>query len=312
MRAFLFSLCLGFLLIGTAFSQVTDSTTSNSQALEGRIKASARVSPKEVPQNRTVTYTVEISWLGDLDRFEIEKLENPVLTNLEIVGNASSNWVGELDGVIQAIKTYEYTLKPLALGMAYVDGLIVEYKDNEFDKNHRLVTNRLEVKVVDPIIERSSGIFVLTGGIVLGLMAISAGGFYFIKRKKQKQAEERLRAIESIPVEEKYFSELGQKVDIQKGDISESFSVLSKIFRRYLSERYGISALEITSREIINELKTSTVTEKMLEEVEELLNSCDVAKFSGGFSERASLQRAYTLFEDILSRNKSEYGKGME
>lgn len=308
MRIFLFLLLIGFLFISISFSQVTDSTAIDSEALTGRIKASARVNPKEVPQNRTVTYTVEIRWQGDLDRFEIEKLESPVLTNLEIVGNSSSNWVGELEGVIQAVKTYEFILKPLALGMAYIDGLIIEYKDKELDKAHRLVTSRLEVKVIDPIIERGSGLLVVTGGIILGLMVISAGGFYLIKRKKEKEAEERLRAIESIPVEEKYLSEIRQKVDIQKNEISESFSVISKIFRRYLSERYQLSALETTTQEIISEFKKMAVAEKIIEEVEELLKTCDVAKFSGGLLERASLDRAYTLFEDILSRNKSEYG----
>jgi hypothetical protein len=307
-RVFLSFLFMGILLIGISYSQVSYSTTLNKAAFEGKIKASARVTPKEIPQNRTVTYTVEISWQGDLDRFEIEKFEDPVLTNLETVGNASSNWVGELDGVIQAVKTYEYTLKPVALGMAYIDELTIEYKDKEFDKTYRLVTNRLEVKVVDPIIERGYGLWVLTGGIVFGLLIISAGGFYLIKRKRQREAEERLRAIESIPVEEKYLSELTQKVDIQKTEILESFSVLSKIFRRYLSERYQIPALEITTQEIINDLKKNAVTEKIIQEAEELLNSCDVAKFSGGLTERAILERAYTLFEDILSRNKSEYG----
>ncbi|MFQ5825482.1 MAG: BatD family protein [bacterium] len=308
MRIILSSLLIEFLFFGSSFSQNTDTTAVYPEVLNGRIKTSVRVNPKEVPQNRTVTYTVEISWQGDLDRYEIEKFENPVLTNLEIVGNSSSNWVGELAGVMQAVKTYEFVLKPLALGMAYIDGLIIEYKDKERDKSHRLVTNRLEVKVIDPIIEGSSDLLILTGAIILSLVVISGGGFLILKRKKAREAEEQLRASESIPIEEKYLSELKEKVILQKNEIQESFSNLSKIIRKYLSERYQISALEITTQEILTDLKKIAVSERIIEAAEELLNSCDVAKFSGGQVERSGLERAYTLFEDILDRNKSEYG----
>jgi hypothetical protein len=296
-----------FLLYANIFAQIPDSNKVSPYDLEGKIKASVQVDNKEVPLNRTVNYTIEISWQGDLERYEIEKFDNPVLTNLEIVGTSSSNWVGELRGRHQTIKTYEYVLKPASLGMAYIDGLIIEYKDKVTDKTQSLITNRLEVKVVDPVLERNLSRLVLAGGIFLSLVLIAGGGFFIIRKKKQKEAEERFKDIQVIPIEEKYFTELKEKVELQTPNPVESFSSLSKIFKRYLSERYQIPTLESSTQDIVNDLKKVAVSEKIIDDTEEILKACDVAKFSGGTLEHGSLERVYTLVENILDRNKIEY-----
>ncbi|MFQ5772330.1 MAG: hypothetical protein ACE5HX_17475 [bacterium] len=302
--AALILLCL--LNISLCLSQNKDTTAVLSESPSGTIKATVQIDRKMVPQNRTVTFTVKISWQGDLDRYEIEKLENPVLTNLEIMGNSSSNWVGEMAGVKQAIKTYEFILKPLELGMAYIDGLFIEYKDQEYDETNRLVTNRLEIKIIDPLKEKSLQPWILGGGLFFLVVILSFGGFSFIKHKKAKEAELKAKAMEMIPIEDKYLSEFKQKIDLQNSNMVESLSSLSKLFREYLSERYHIPAMEITTHEIGNELNKLAVSEKVIEQTEEVLRSCDVAKFSGGHVERGVLERTYTLVEDILNRNKSD------
>ena len=298
---------LYFLNYAPAVSQIADSSKVSLKQLKGKIRASVHVDNKEVPLNRTVTYIIEISWQGDLERYQIQKFENPVLTNLKIVGNSSSNWVGELSGILRTVKSYEYSLKPVSLGMAYIDGLIVEYKDKLSDETQRLITNRLEVKVIDPIPEHNYSRLLLVGGIFLSLFLISGVGFFIIKRKKQKKAEEKLEDIQVIPIEERFLSVLKQNVKLQTPASVESFSNLSKVFKKYLSERYQIPTLEVTTQEIVNELKKNAFSEQIINQTEEILKACDVAKFSGGHLEQGDLERIYTLVEDILERNKSEY-----
>lgn len=293
------------ILVKTGFSQSPD-TSATSLIQTGAIKATVRVDRKEVPQNRTVTCTITVSWQGDLNRYEIEEVESPVLTNLDELGNSSSNVVGEVAGIMQAVRTYEYILQPIELGMAYIDGTIIEYKDTEYDETYRLVTDRLEIKVVNPIKERSLTPFILAASIFFGLALVSGLGFVFVKRKKAREAESRKQALDSIPIEERYLPEFKQKVDLKSQDVVETFSTISRLFRRYLSEKYQISAMEITSKEICEELSKLAVSENIISQVDEALNSCDVAKFSGGQVEQGTLERAYTLVEDILEKNKSD------
>lgn len=303
---FLFSVVfLFFSFINICFPQDQDTSAVSSSPQTGAIKAAVQVDRKEVPQNRTITCTIKVSWQGDLSRYEIEKVEGPVLTNFEEIGNSSSNSVGDAAGVMQAVRTYEYTLQPIELGMAYIDGTIIEYKDTKYDQTHRLVTDRLEIRVVTPIKERSLKPFILAASALFFLALVVSLGFVFLKRKKTREAELEKQAQESIPVEERYLSDLKEKVDLKSQNIVKTFSSLSKMFRSYLSEKYQIPAMEITTKEIAIKLNELAVSEKMISQVDEILNSCDVAKFSGGQVEKGALERAYTLVEDIFNKNKS-------
>jgi hypothetical protein len=300
---------LPFLVIFSmpGFPQSLDTSAVTPQIPTGAIIASVQVDRKEVPQNFTVKFILKISWQGDLQRYEIKKVDQPVLTNLEMVGSSASNWVGEVAGVKQAIKTYEFILKPVSLGMAYIDGMIVDYHDKMYDEPHSLVTNRLEVKVIEPLAEKSNRVLVLTVSGILFLIIVSGGTMMLIKRKREREAELRNKVITIAPPEDKYLEELSQGVDLKSHNAGEAFSALSKILRRYLSERYHIPALEVTTHEITSELSKLAVSEKIIEQVQEALQSCDVAKFSGGQAESGALDRAYTLVEDILNRNKREF-----
>jgi len=227
-------LILSILLMFSGFLYSQDSTALDTPDYPGEIKASVSIDTKKVPQNRTATVIIEVSWQGDLDRFEVARVENPVLTNLEIIGNASSNWVGQVDGVKKVIKKYEYSLKPQSLGMAYIDGTFVEYIDLKTTQNYKLVTNRLKLEVVPPVLEGGENKAMLLALVVLVLMGFSGGVLLLIKRKKAKEAELRAQQEENVSLEEKFLKELKEKVDLSSADSSGQFAVISKIVRSYI------------------------------------------------------------------------------
>lgn len=290
-------------LVASGVAQVTDSLDVTLPGKRGQIKATVQVERSEVPQNRTLTYTVRISWHGDLERYAIGKLDNPSLSNLEIVGNSSSNWVGEVNGVKQAVKNYEFTLRPQSLGMAYIDGVLIEYEDVSEGERHTLVTSRLEVKVVAPILTTDFGGWILVGSTLLLLALLTGSGMLFVKRKRAKEAKREALAAQAEPMESTYLSELKEKVKLTNQNTG-AFATLSRILRRYLSEKYTIPALGTTTAEICQELHKMAVDEKIVSSTDEVLNTCDVAKFSGGQTERGTLERIYTLLEEMLNQNK--------
>jgi len=306
---FLFSIAFFFFLANICLPQNQDTSAVSSLSQTEAITAAVQVDLKEVPQNRTVTCTIKVSWQGDLSRYEIEKVESLILTNLKEIRNSSSNSVGDATGVMQAVRTYKYTLEPIELGMAYIDGTIIEYKDTKYDQTHRLVTGRLEIIVVKPIIERSAKPFIFAAFTLFLLALIASLGFVLLKRKKARESELKKQAQQLIPIEERYLTNFKESVDLKSQNVVENFSSLSKVFRGYLSEKYQIPAMEITTKEIAAKLNELAVSENLISQVDEILNSCDVAKFSGGQVEKGTLERAYTLVEDILNRNKNAMGE---
>jgi len=298
-------LCLTFVTVG--FAQTADTTQlHDSSSLEGAIEATASIESRHVPQNRTLTYTVNVSWNGDLERYEIVAVEEPKLTNLDVVSTSSADWVGVVEGIKKAVKKYEFVLSPNELGMAYIDATVIEYKDKAEEKTRRLITNRLEVEVGDPIVEHNNTFAIVAGLGFLAVIGASIAGFIFVKRRREREAE--LQHVQdTVPVEERYLSQLKTEVDLQTPDKAATFSVLSKLFKQYLSDRYDVSAMELTTKEITDHLNKMAVSDKIVGQTEEILNACDVAKFSGSKVEHGTLERVYTLLEDILNQNKSYY-----
>ncbi len=266
-----------------------------------QIKIAAEVDRTAVPLNRTVRLKVTASWEGALDRFEVEPPPTPELSNLEVVGSASSNWVGEEDGVPTAVKTYEYTLRPKELGMAYIEPVQLRYTEKGDSLAHTLETGRLAVEVVEPVAERRSRSMWMWLPVPVVLLLTGAG--LWIWRRRLRAAREAV-VEEEQPIEERFLEEL--KNDIQTGapDLQNDFAKLSRLLRRYLGERYELPTLGVSSNELINSLQATSLGGAQLERVQEVLSICDLAKFSGGGSSEADLLRAYTLVETLLQEHR--------
>ena len=280
-------------------------STSTDLSLPSEVKSSAFVNQKEVPLNRTVTFTVQIQWSGNLSRFEIEDFENPVVTNFDVVGTSSSNRVGEINGETVAVKEYAFTLQPKSFGMGYIEGVIIKYRDMSTGESSRLITNRLEVKVIDPVPEPGElrlPVFWIVGALIVILVGVFVSLYLRRKQEEQRRREE----MENItPLEETYLQELKNSFDITSPEVSinETIAGVSRLFRRYLAEKYGIVALEATTDEVMASLQEKEVEERISKDASEILKTSDVVKFSGGSGDKAELQRVYTLVEDILERN---------
>ena len=119
-------------LIHNSFSQsVTDS-------LESEIRLRTYVESENIPLNREVVYHIELRWQGDLSRYRISEIVEPAVTNLVTRGSGSSNKVRtSANGELISIKEITFYFRPLEMGMAYIDGVIIRYNDTLKDKEEK-------------------------------------------------------------------------------------------------------------------------------------------------------------------------------
>ncbi len=273
------------------------------------IRITAQVEPRQVPLNRTATLTVRLEWAGDLDRYEVQRFDNPLMENFNILTTSSANRVQVINGRQVAVQEYYFTVKPEVLGMAYVDGMVVRYTDTATGKEYRLFANRLEAKAIDPLPEpgRYAWILWLAGGLI-----VVAGGAYLLwqqrlKKRAAKHAEEAQKAALQT-VEQRFHSQLRDAIDLRSLDldVQTAFARLSRLVRLYLAEKFTQGQLGQTTSELISVLKSSSGDERLVADAEEILNAADVVKFSGSAVSRDKLERMYTLFESWLTAPKTE------
>jgi len=298
-----------FLIPCSVFSQEVknDSLAAESvlpQDFTTEVTVSGRVSQTEVPLNRSLTFTVTVSWTGDLSGIEIEELENPELTNFEIVETAASNMVERKGGISYNKKVFTYTLKPLEMGMGYIDAVFLRYRDIGTDETHRLATQRIGVKTVDPIREEDG----LSIYLLIGIMVVLAGGVgigivLFIRRRQEKAQALMLEQEEKVDLEGEFLTQLKEIRRDEFRDPVKVITELSHIIREYLSQKYEFEMGGKSALQISNLLREKGLEEDMVNKIQDCLSSLDEYKFSGKQAETSVLQVLYASVEAVIEHH---------
>jgi hypothetical protein len=304
----LFSLLSAIAIPVALFSQTPQSPDTLAMAPSGRLPVqvtlSASAASGETPLNRLATYTVQLKWKGRLADIEFDPSETPMLSNFQLAGSSSSNWVGIESGQQTSIKTFEYSLRPEGLGMGYVEGMRVSYLDKATAEKHTLYTDRVGIKVIDPLPEPEKAPLGMALFIGLVVCALLVGVIFKLEARAKQKELARLAAMAEKPLEQEFLEELKSTVDINTTNLKEAFVTLSRLVRRYLNRRYEIPAQGISTEEVIAAFRKLAPSEEQIIKIAEILQTCDLFKFSGEVGDPARLARTFALIENFLQMNR--------
>ncbi len=146
-------------------------------------------------------------------------------------------------------------------------------------------TTKQKMFPIKPAMEVPSG-FEIPNWIwwVLGILILAGVAFYFIRRKKKRDA-----AIKELPPYERALFELEQLDKshlLENRQTKEYYSKLTEAVRRYLEDEVHLRAMESTTSELIHflELKKETgelkLSEQTITDLQVILQRADLAKFA--------------------------------
>ncbi|TDW46009.1 hypothetical protein EV144_107202 [Flavobacterium sp. 270] len=121
--------------------------------------------------------------------------------------------------------------------------------------------------------------------ILVIIIAIGVFAYWYIKKHQKKKIEEE---VYKTPIEKatSLLNNLEQKELVQKGEIKEYYSELTDIARNYIEEAIHIPAMESTTSELIQAIRTASTKKKMtltpetVENLERVLRQADLVKFA--------------------------------
>ncbi len=117
---------------------------------------------------------------------------------------------------------------------------------------------------------------------VILMVLIAIGVYLYLRYKQNKPIISRIQIIRHIPAHQKALSAI-DKIKQSKMQNSENpkeyYTQLTDTLRKYIEERFGFSAMEMTSTEIISRLR-NTGDPNMISELRELFNTADLVKFA--------------------------------
>ncbi|KFF04805.1 hypothetical protein [Flavobacterium reichenbachii] len=121
--------------------------------------------------------------------------------------------------------------------------------------------------------------------IILAVIGIGALIYWYVKKHQLKKIEEE---VYKTPIEKatSLLNNLEKKELWQKGEVKEYYSELTDIARNYIEEAIQIPAMESTTSELIQGIRTASTKKKMtltpetVENLERVLRQADLVKFA--------------------------------
>ncbi len=269
-----------------------------------QIQLNTYVDKSEVPLNRPVIFHVQLSWTGNLNRYQIEPVSLPVLTNLLLEGSGSENRLEPLaNGNFKATKSITYRFKPLEMGMAYIDGVTIRYTDRRSGEENQLTSQRVMVEISEPVAEPGEGPYRSVAYVVLLIIFFTVIAYFMVKYFR-KRREARRSPEPVLPAAELFLNRLAQEVDPRGTNLGEMTAKLSRIFREYLQEAFHIQARESSTREILEQLQTVELDESDRKNLTTVFEKLDLIKFAGKNVDPTDFTRIYGAIEAFLIKRK--------
>ena len=114
------------------------------------------------------------------------------------------------------------------------------------------------------------------------LLLLAAGYYLYLRLRDNKPIIASIKMVKRLLPHQKAMKEIEQiKADkmVSAEDPKEYYTKLTETLRRYIEERYGFSAMEMTSGEIIERLM-ATADQQRMDELRQLFMTADLVKFA--------------------------------
>lgn len=271
--------------------------------IKEEISITASTNQTTIPLNRTVDFSITVRWKGGQERYSIEDFDNPNLTGFEIVSTSSSNIVEDIEGIQYSKKIYSYTLKPIELGMGYVDGVFLRYTDNQTQESNTIVTKRIGIKIIKPIKEADYSSIIYA---VLSFFAVTAAAFsivFAVKRKRRVERERLEKEKKVVYLESQYLQIIKNFKPDAAGDLNRFLNEISQALSKYISRKYEFETAGLGKNDIIAGLKEKDVDEVIIEKINNVIEKSDIYRFSGQTIDLSEYEFIYSLISSIMEKN---------
>jgi len=288
--------------------------TSFAYTQESLISIDSKIDKHTITIGDLVTYSiivthaaevqVELPELGaNLGAFEIRDytVHEPVFEN-----NKS---VEQFDYVISTFDVGEFEIPPLSFYYSFPPD----------STKHELKTRKLKIfveslkpseegdirDIKDPLVlPRDYRKWIIWGSIGFASLLLAGALFYIWRRKRAGKGLLPEKIEPPCPAHEITLEELTALKEsslLQEGKVKEFYIRISEVIRRYIEGRYFIVAMELTTFELLENLKRSEISDEEIEMFHEFLSICDLVKFAKykptSTKNSANLDKAFEIVE---------------
>ena len=194
-------------------------------------------------------------------------------------------------------------MKPIELGMGYVDGVFLKYTDNQTQESNTIVTKRIGIKIVKPIKEADYSHIIYA---VLSFFVVTAAAFsivFAVKRRRRAERERLEKEKKVVDLESQYLQIIKSFKPDAAGDLNKFLNEISQALNKYISRKYEFETTGLNKNAIVAGLKEKDVNEDIIEKIDNVIEKSDIYRFSGQTIDLSEYEFIYSLIESIIEKN---------
>ena len=148
---------------------------------------------------------------------------------------------------------------------------------------------------------------IIIGGIVLFVILLIIFIIYVIRKRRKGEKIIPRKLQPPRPPHEIAYEELACLAEsdlLDKGEIKLYYSEISDIIRRYVEGRYQVIAMELTTTEVLDQLKSTEIENEHFEMFVSFFEICDLVKFAKHFPDSKENKKNEQLALQIVDVTK--------
>ena len=261
--------------------------------------------PIQKGQHVDLIYNKENSDTLELQSTKIDTVQNNGKTFLA----CKQTYMGFISGVIalgdSVLVRYSVDTNETILRLQPAEIEILQYQ---------IDTLKTEIKDIKPLVEEPFSIKEILPLIylILGIVALIVGLYFLVKYLRNRPKEDKPQIVQKKQIPPhikalKSLEDLRLKRLSEQGLKKQYYSELSEIVWIYLEERFSITACEMTTEEILEQMKRcSEISVSDFENLKKMFDISDLVKFAKYESDDFADKNAWNVSKDFVNNTTVE------
>ena len=316
---------LALLLVAMVVETQCFASPQNNGFSPQNVEVEGKVSDKNVQVGKPFTLDLSLKvpygWFVEWNDFTQDALSEQIdiikRGNVERTADADSNIIVKQQLTLMTFDTGRVELP--AVGLTYAKSFDDPMRLQAFTEPVDLYATTMVVDTLQPykpIVEpiaapiRMKDVF---PWILVALLAVllGLGIWLFVKRRKTKTDGE--GHVVKAPVIPPYTKAIGDLENLkqqklwQSGKVKEYFSSLTDIAREYIEGQFGVNAVEMTTDDILEEIKPLRFPKEAYDRLKDTMEIADLVKFAKYSSTNLESDIAMNNMTDFVNESYAHY-----
>ena len=275
------------------------------------------------PFTLDLSLKVPYGWFVEWNDFAIDTLSEQLdiikRSEVERTADADSNVIVKQQLTLMTFDTGQVQVPPVALKYArsFDDpNRLKAYTDpiNLYSTTMAVDTTMAYKPIVEPIAApvQMKEVFPWILAVLLVALAIFGIWYWHKHRKTKVDADGNIVRGPTIPPYDKAVGDLEnlrQQKLWQSGKVKEYFSTLTDIAREYIEGQFGVNAVEMTTDDILEEVKPLHFSKETYNKLKETMEVADLVKFAKYSSSNLESENAMNSMTDFVNESYTQYQK---